>query len=151
LGNFRPMNEKLESFWIKLNGQSMTPMLLDQDLICIAPIRFDELKLGDIVLFKDQQSNELTIHRFINYPFTTKGDFSCVCEINPPNCLLGRAIAYRRADIVRNLIAFNNIFLFFSKLRMSNYVIRKIGLIGLIISTFVFELYNAKTKSDHTK
>jgi signal peptidase I len=145
------MNEKLDSFWIKLNGQSMSPLLQDQDLICINPIRYDELKLGDIVLFKDQQSNELTIHRFVNYPFTTKGDFSCVGETNLPNCLLGCAVAYRRTDIVRNLTAFNSLYCFFSKLRMSNYVIRKIGLIGLIILTNVLELYNAKTKSDHTK
>lgn len=149
--NTRSMITNIEKFWIKLNGQSMYPLLHDQDEILIAQVERDELELGDIVLFKDQGSKELTVHRFIEKPFITKGDYSLASESNPQETLLGVAVAYKRSDVVRNLSGFKKIFVFFSKLRMSNYLMRKIGLLGLFILTILLGFYNAISKLDHTK
>ena len=145
------MIKRTEKFWIRLNGQSMSPLLLDQDEILIEPTTFEKIKCGDIVLFKDAASTELTVHRLVAFPFYTKGDYSLIGETNHVGCFLGLAIGYKRGDQFRKISEHSNLFLFFSKLRMKNYVVRKVGLMGLIVLATFFEFYSAKTKSDHTK
>lgn len=151
MGNAGPMIISKEKFWITLNGQSMSPLLQQQDEILIEPISLEKIKLGDIILFQDKESSELTIHRLIAFPFTTKGDFSLMSEENCSDCYLGRAVGFKRKDRFRELSYNQKAFLTCSILRMSNFIMRKVGLFGLIYLTTFFEFYNAISKSDHTK
>lgn len=139
----------LEKFAIKLNGQSMTPLLNDQDEILFQPSAFEQIKCGDIVLLWDRKSSELLVHRLIAFPLQTKGDYSLISENNSQDCYLGKAIGFKRGNTYRKFPDSQIVFLFFSKLRMKNFVIRKIGLLGLILSAIFFEFYSAKTKLDH--
>jgi signal peptidase I len=140
-----------KSFWIKLNGNSMSPLLHDQDNIFIAFVSYDQIKIGDIVLFKDHAIGELTLHRIIDFPFKTKGDFSLLHEENSIEFLLGKAMGFSRDKKYRSLDKFNNLFTLFSKLRNENYFVRKIGLIGLHFMTIIFEFYSAIAKIDRSK
>lgn len=135
-----------ENFLIKLNGKSMAPLLHEQDEVIIKPISIDQIKCGDIVLFKDESSGELIVHRLIEFPFKTKGDYSITFEKNKVDSFLGLAVGVVRGDHTIAIPVKQKHFLFFSKLRLGNYFTRKVGLIGLIISATFFEFYNAKTK-----
>jgi len=134
-----------EKFWINLSGNSMFPVLRDQDQVLIDPVPYEKLFLGDVILIRDFYSSELVIHRLIEFPMKTKGDFSLVCETNPPDAYLGRACGYLRSDIIKDLPNYHGLYLFFSKMRMSNYFTRKIALLGLLLTTVFWKFYSAKT------
>lgn len=61
---------------IKASGDSMLPLIRgDRDIVLIKSIKFDELSIGDIVLFK--YNNELVVHRVISIDdkiITLRGD-----------------------------------------------------------------------------
>lgn len=140
-----------ENFWIVLKGNSMSPLLINGDELLIESINLERIRVGDLVLFKDRNSSELTIHRLIARPFITKGDYGLLSENNPVDHYLGRAIAYKRKNKIKSLLYSQTIPLFFAKLRMGNYFIRKVGLLGLIFFKIYFVFYSAITKLDHTK
>lgn len=76
------------SFKIRVNGGSMSPVLRTGDMIYVGPVKADELAAGDIILFK--RAGDLVAHRLIKkigtatvfssnngrcpYFFLTKGD-----------------------------------------------------------------------------
>ena len=152
MGALRIMNNEAEKnyFWINLNGHSMYPTLLDQDEILIKSIKISELQLGDIVLFIDKDSRELTLHRLIGFPLITKGDFSHFLETNTEDLFLGKAVSCKRGLQMIGLTN-NKWLLIFSKLRLKNRVLRYTGLIGLHLISMFSQFYNAKTKLDHNK
>lgn len=151
MGVFRPLNK----FWITLNGLSMSPLLKDQDEIHIAPVKSEELKIGDVLLFFDQHDRALTLHRLIELPMKTKGDFSLYAEENSVDSCLGKAIGFSRDQFYRELPGNNSLFtswyLFMSKLRMKGGYRSKVAHLLLLISAKVFELCSAKTMSDHSE
>ena len=136
------MSEK-NQFWIKLCGHSMSPILKDQDNIFIKPIKPDELNIGDVILFIDQESRELTLHRLIGFPLITKGDYSLIYESNPIENLIGKALAFEREACLYPVLN-SRLLLACSKLRLSNKAGRFLGLIGFLI-------YSAITKLSRNK
>ncbi len=145
----------MKKFWINYLGQSMSPLLQDDDQILIESINPDQLNYGDVVLFLDQQSRELTLHRLIEFPLQTKGDFSLAYEANANEALLGRAIGFERKDYFRKFPAshsrFTKVFLLLSKLRMQGRTSRRIALGMLFILTKIFQFYSDKTKLNYNK
>lgn len=72
-------NHRLE---LKVHGFSMSPLIKDGDFI-IADLNQNEYQCGDILLFKDKQSNEYTVHRLLDLnEFKTKGDNSYLYDGN---------------------------------------------------------------------
>lgn len=133
----------------------MSPLILANDEILIQEIQKADLFVGNIVLFLDQGSKELTLHRLINKPFTTKGDYSLLSETNPEENILGLAIGYRRGNFYRELPLQNSLFskfyLMFSRMRVKEHWGNKLAKLILIFLTKYFEFYNGKTKLDHSE
>lgn len=133
----------MKKFWTTLNGHSMSPLLRDLDKVLIEPVAPSALKCGDIVLFLDLDSRELTLHRLISSSFDTKGDYSLYLEANSQDAFIGKAIGFSRDDFYRELPAhgsfFNKCFIFLSKLRMRGLFLRRISRLLQIILTKVFE------------
>lgn len=142
-------------FWVKYNGLSMSPLLKDQDVVLISALNKEDMKCGDILLFLDQTTKELTLHRLIDFPFQTKGDISLYAEMNPLDSCLGKAIGFKRGLFYRNLPSQNSIYnesyLCFSKLRMKGAIYRKLAHLFLLILTKLFEFCNEKTTLDHNE
>ena len=61
-----------------VQSNSMSPAINTGDIIFVSPISFDNLKIGDVALFKPPQSNEMIAHRVVsiydNGTYATKGD-----------------------------------------------------------------------------
>ena len=82
-----------------------------------------EYSIGEIVFFKDQETNEYTIHRIISLaPLITKGDRSY--QIEQPQQILGLVI------INEKLI---NLKVLFSKIMLMKKPFRYLGTLGLRI------------------
>lgn len=145
----------MNHFWIKLNGESMGPLLLDADEVVIEEVPFSSAKRGDVVLFLDQKSRELTLHRLIDFPFITKGDFSWCAEENPKEAFIGKAIGFSRHGAYRKLPASGSIMGLFtltlSRHRMRGFVGRKMALIGLIFLSKIYAICSDKTRVDHSE
>ena len=107
----------------------MSPLLHDGDDILITVEGIDSLRSADIVLFYDQTSRELTLHRYIDDRLTTKGDFSCVSEVNSRDSVLGKAVGYKRKNIYKALPKsgswIGRLFLLLSLMRLRGYFFRK--------------------------
>ena len=82
---------------IRVSGRSMQPLLNGEEIVEIAPLGVQHLKIGDIVFFCDQQGNPL-LHRLLRRRsyngllyLQTKGD-SCTGfdSIVPADQVLGR-------------------------------------------------------------
>jgi signal peptidase I len=59
---------------ILFKGKSMYPTLQSGDELFVSP-ELSSLEVGDIVIYKDAESNELIAHRVVrNNPIMTKGD-----------------------------------------------------------------------------
>lgn len=145
----------MKNFWIPYNGKSMSPLLKDRDQILIESVTLSELKQGDIILFLDKESHELTLHRIIELPFQTKGDFSLLLDSDSREGFLGRALGYERKYFYRKFpehhSLFQKYFVLFSKGRMKGFFTRKLSLIQLMLLTSVFELLCEKTRSDRNR
>jgi hypothetical protein len=146
----------MKKFWIKLNGRSMSPLILDQDNILIVPFApGDEIKCGDIVLLFESLTQQLVLHRYIDKLITTKGDFSICSEKTSPEICLGRAVAFQRENRFCSLTTsesfITQLFIFFSRLRMRGLFVRKFALVGLITLTKGHEFYNDKTSLSHSE
>lgn len=145
----------MNKFWIDLKGKSMSPLLLENDRILIESIAVEAVSVGDILLFIDQQSKEITLHRLIELPNKTKGDLSLLVEVFDPSTFLGKAVGFMRRDIYQSLPIdgsyFNLIFLKMSKLRMKGFFIRKMAYVMLLIFARFFLFYNGKTKLNHNE
>jgi hypothetical protein len=145
----------MNEYWINYVGPSMSPLLQTNDQVLIEPIEATQLQCGDIILFLDQSSRELTLHRLIELPLQTKGDFSLGSEYVATDSILGRAIGFERLDYFRKFpihnSKFNKLYLFLSKKRMEGRASRRMALVMLFILTKVFELCSDKTKLNHNK
>ena len=145
----------MKKFWINHKGLSMSPLLLEGDIILIEQKVPGDFSRGEIILFMDQTSKELTLHRLIEKPFRTKGDLSLCAETNSIDSYFGKAIGYKRGNFYKQLPDNNSFFcrfyLNFSKLRMNGFIMRKLGRVGLIILTKVFESCSEKTMLNHNE
>ena len=65
------------SIRFKANGCSMYPSIHNSDIISVAPINKNNLKWGDIILYRINGTNNLIAHRIIfikNHTVYTRGD-----------------------------------------------------------------------------
>lgn len=145
----------MKKYWIPLSGHSMGPFLKNADNILIEQVLIESLDRGDIILFLDQQSKELTLHRLVQFPLKTKGDFSLSFEDNPQGNFIGKAIGYNRDGHYRQLpgsgFRFNKIVLYFSKKRTKGYFVRKYAFTCLFILAKVFEFCSGKARICHNE
>lgn len=99
------VNNRLD---LKITGDSMYPIICSGDMVLI-DLEVSEYGLGDILFFKDSQSQELTVHRLVDCKaFLTKGDNSYHFDGDHKN-IIGRVIAVNsvkfRYNIINKLIA----------------------------------------------
>lgn len=112
-------NPLLESVWdliedrkgigllkVRVRGKSMAPSLRPNDVVIIEPVSPDELRPGDIVLFRSERG--VLLHRFLGYTpqgwLLTQGD-ACISPDPPwpPEALLGKAVGIERNGQVRSI------------------------------------------------
>lgn len=80
-----------------ITSGSMWPVLKQGDLIFIQGINSEDLKIGDIIVYRNQINNTFTIHRIAKVEqnfITTKGDANF--QEDPPvryEDIVGRAVA----------------------------------------------------------
>lgn len=137
----------MNSFWITFNGKSMHPFLRDEDELFVTEA--SSWKTGDIVLYKDRASGELTVHRIISDNLQTKGDFSLCLDGNTPEDFLGKVMAVKRKGVVFKLQLSEtqgSVLAFFSRLRLKGWWLRKIGLTGLFFLSFWKSRENHKSE-----
>ena len=141
----------MNDFWIRLNGSSMFPLLQDQNEILITATKYENLKLGDVILFIDGNSHELTVHRLAKLPMITKGDNSRYMESNSKESYLGKAIYFKDKNGVYPICS-SKYLLKISLMRSSeNMIIRRMSFFCLLVISIFLKLYNAKTKLSHSK
>lgn len=85
--------EKKCSFRFKAPGFSMTPFIRDNDIVTVEHIS-RPLRTGDVVAFKNQRTEKLTVHRVVkltDHGYLIKGD-NCleVDGIAPATTIIGR-------------------------------------------------------------
>ena len=94
-------SNKLICFKLKVCGNSMYPTLADGDTVMILTVRPENIKPGDIIVYKHFETH-LTIHRVMDiiilnseqYLFVTKGDYSSYNDnynVNPKQ-VIGKVI-----------------------------------------------------------
>lgn len=67
---------------MNIKGNSMAPLIKISDVVVVKPIKFDEIKAGDIVVYSRRKHHEFTLHRLIKMSrdkdgrkcLSTKGD-----------------------------------------------------------------------------
>ena len=74
----------------------MSPTILSGDEVLIKSCSIDDVRIGEVTLFIDQNSKELTLHRLIELPLQTKGDNSYFFENNLIESFLGKAILIKK-------------------------------------------------------
>ncbi len=144
----------MKSFWIKLDGDSMSPLIEHGDEIFIQNVVAGEVLAGDIVYFKDQATGELTLHRLIELPMVTKGDYSILSESNSSNVLIGKATKVKSGKLICVLPSANSIwmkaFLRLSLLR-KNKIVSKLSRAIMIAMSYIFWRYNGKPTTGHSE
>lgn len=90
------VNDRLD---LKVTGDSMSPIIRSGDIVSV-DLDVTVYYLGDILLFKDSQSQELTVHRLVDAKaFLTKGDNSyCFDEIGSK--IIGKVIAINSYNLI---------------------------------------------------
>lgn len=79
------------------------------DEVLIKSCALDEVCIGEVALFIDQNSKELTLHRLIESPLRTKGDNSYFFENNLIESFLGKAILIKTNDQFYEIPTFKGI------------------------------------------
>lgn len=144
----------MKSFWIKLQGDSMSPLIKNGDEVLIRNIAKNEVVPGDVVYFKNQDTKELTLHRLIELPMVTKGDYSILSESNSSNVLIGKATKVKSGKLICALPSANSLwmraFLGLSLLRKNKFV-RKPSRAIMIAMSCIFWRYNGKPTTGHSE
>ncbi len=66
-------------YFFNIESNSMSPAINRYDLLFAKNVNFDDLKVGDIVMYSVQQGQPMIVHRIVNIDhdsglFSTKGD-----------------------------------------------------------------------------
>jgi len=71
-----------------VKGRSMLPLLREGDIVFIVRCKPDEIKTGDVIVYKSKIESKLIIHRVISvvysneeYYYITKGDNNAIIDI----------------------------------------------------------------------
>jgi len=109
---------------LPFSGESMKPLLITGDEILFEG-RKQDIKIGDVLLFKDPFNSEFVVHRAISLnPLCTKGDWSCHFENISYENVFGVVRGFlREGDVFlfSEKKFFIKFFLFFSKKLLSKY------------------------------
>ena len=94
--------ERGKSFRFQAKGWSMSPFILDGDLISVVPISNSKLKTGDIVAYINPGSSKLVVHRIVSdqqNAYLIRGDNQDDqdSDIILPENILGRVMRIERA------------------------------------------------------
>ncbi|MDY6865829.1 MAG: signal peptidase I [Halobacteriota archaeon] len=94
------LNKKNEGSWLSVLSGSMAPLLQIDDKVLIRSVKPDEIRFGDIVVFKD--ADRLVVHRVIRkyrskesggLSFVQKGDATTTAEISSEDEVVGRVVS----------------------------------------------------------
>ena len=93
---------KKHQSWLTILSGSMMPLLQIGDKVLIQSVKPDEIRLGDIIVFKTLDSDKLIVHRVIrrysSSSFLQKGDSTTTAEIVNSKYLIGKVIAIRKGN-----------------------------------------------------
>ncbi|MDY6932265.1 MAG: signal peptidase I [Halobacteriota archaeon] len=101
------LNKKNEGSWLSVLSGSMAPLLQIDDKVLIRSVKPDEIRFGDIVVFKD--ADRLVVHRVIRkyrskdeggLKFIQKGDATTNAEISSEEDVVGRVVSINKNDRV---------------------------------------------------
>jgi signal peptidase I len=96
-----------QKLWLPVLSGSMTPLLLIGDMVLVESISPENIKLGDIIVFKD--FDKLVVHRVIqkykdgSKSFLQKGDNARIAEIVMSENIIGRVTAVQKGTKVISL------------------------------------------------
>lgn len=113
------MSQQIE---IKLMGTSMSPQLCENDILYFSPCEKSDLRIGDIVVFKE--NSEAVIHRLVKYggDLFFKGDASLVLSpIETVSDIFGVVICYQRGSRTYQLSSYSSLLSFLSVLNSYHY------------------------------
>lgn len=134
--------EKKKLFLIKTSGTSMYPFIEDGDILLIKKILYTDLRVGNIILYEDDESREKVAHRIIKKikhmdSVYTGGDASY--KIQGPilsNKIIGVVIGITKNGKLKKIVGWKYIFfnwLLAKIFRFFNLLYRKVFLIRRII------------------
>lgn len=87
------------SLWLKVSGRSMSPTIKSGEKILIKLVELEQIKIGDIVVYKT--NDKLISHRIIfigHLRFTIKGDSELVWRSCDYNSILGKIVSIEKHD-----------------------------------------------------
>ena len=116
------LNKKNKVSWLPVLSGSMAPLLQIGDKVLIRSIKPDEIKFGDIIVFKDD--DRLVVHRVIRkYPpggcegftFLQKGDATTTIKISSEEDVVGKVVSINKngrvIDQNKGIWKFYNVFI----------------------------------------
>lgn len=121
-------------------GKSMHPFIRERDVVVLEEITSDSLKVGDVILYYHAETNELTLHRLVEF-WKTKGDWTDQIEVINPQSIIGRLVSIKRSNYQYYLPQIK--FLSIKNLRM-----RKLC---LLIFARIFFWFCEKTSTRHNR
>jgi hypothetical protein len=138
-------------FELNYIGPSMWPTFKEGDIVLMST-EFTSLEIGDLVLFKDVETAEITLHRIVTEsPIRTKGDFSLSLDFHSP-IPFALVIGLKRAGVNyrwgRRGQTLKKIMASLSKKRLSSVLVRRLALVGIYFLTIFSFLICDKSK-DH--
>jgi signal peptidase I len=137
----------------KINGNSMWPTFTDGDKVFIQKISNQKLQVGDILFYKDDYTQEYTIHR-LTHSDTTKGDNTLCFDATQSSSPLGIAVGYQHKEDIyywgKNGQPLKNIISKISKLRTKNFLISKVSKVMIYFLTKTSSLFCLKATESHT-
>lgn len=100
-----------ENLFMQTKGFSMWPFVKENDKIIIKRLRVQDLKIGDIILYKDKAKGQNICHRLVKKTYSengiilfTRGDASdFLSELVPGHNFIGRVVGIVRNGRVLNL------------------------------------------------
>ena len=136
----------------KIHGNSMWPTFNDGDKVFIRSITNQELQIGDILFYKDDQTQEYTIHR-LTHTDTTKGDNSLDYDSAQTTSPLGIAVGYQHNQDIfywgKKGQPLKNIISKLSKLRTKNFILSKSSKVFIYCLTKISSLFCLKATENH--
>ena len=100
-----------ESFFVKTKGLSMYPFLRDDDKVIVKRLKAQDLRAGDIILYKDKINGQTVCHRFVKkvkskdkLMLFTRADAGGVLSTPvPEDNLIGRVVGIVRDGRITSL------------------------------------------------
>jgi signal peptidase I len=86
-------------------GQSMSPTIRDGEAVLVAPVKVDEVRSGDILLYRCSERRSVIAHRVVGVEkgknearsFVLRGDASLTCDAPvEASQIIGRVVAVER-------------------------------------------------------